>query len=143
MRIDGRINTNEVSRINENYRDLDLAFLAHPASGDIVKKTGVDAIKKSVRNLLMLKKGELGFSPEKGCGIDFILFEPFSPAAVEMLIKEIRYTLTAFEPRINIVEIIVSDEDELAKNSIKVDVIFSVINHNEPITVTVFLERIR
>lgn len=143
MRIDGRINTNEVSRQNDSYKDLDLSFIAHPAGGDLVKKVGADAIKRSLRNLLFLKKGEIGFSPEKGSGIQFVLFELFTPATVEMLIKEIRNTITAFEPRVDVLEIIVSDEDDLDRNGIKVDIVFVIKNFNEPVTLSVFLERIR
>ena len=36
-----------------DYSDLDLDFIAHPTTGDVVKKTGVDAIKRSVRNLIL------------------------------------------------------------------------------------------
>lgn len=142
-RIDGRINTNEVTRQNENYKDLDLFFIPHPASGDIVKKSGVEAIKRSIRNLLFLKKGELGFNPEKGSGIDFALFEQFTPAIADMLIREIRYTIEAFEPRVDIIEIIASDENELDRNGITVDIIFSIKNYNEPVQINIFLERIR
>lgn len=142
-RIDGRINSNEVARQNDNYKDLDLLFLPHPASGDIVKKSGADAIKRSIRNLLFLKKGELGFNPEKGSGIDYILFEPFTPATVNLLAKEIQSLIKAFEPRVDIIEIIISDENELDKNGITVDIIFVIKNYNEPIQISVFLERIR
>ncbi|NDB58227.1 hypothetical protein EB001_07260, partial [bacterium] len=35
-----------------DYRDLDLDFFAHPTTKDVQKKTGTEAIKRSVRNLI-------------------------------------------------------------------------------------------
>ena len=42
----------KVTRKND-YSDLDLDFIAHPTTKDVVKKTGADAIKRSVRNLIL------------------------------------------------------------------------------------------
>lgn len=142
-RYDGRVNTNDTARQNETFKDLDLAILKHPSTGDIIKKTGAEAIKRSLRNLLFLKKGELGFNPNKGSGIDFILFEPMTPATVELLQAEIINTITAYEPRVRVIEIIVSDDDILDRNGINVQILFTIRNFEEPIKLDVFLERVR
>ena len=41
-----------VSR-DPDYADLDLDFMPHPTTGDVIRKTGEEAIKRSVRNLIM------------------------------------------------------------------------------------------
>ena len=35
-----------------DYTDLDLDFLRHPTTSDVVVKSGDDAIKRSIRNLI-------------------------------------------------------------------------------------------
>lgn len=139
-KIETKRNTIESARQNETFRDLDLDFIPHPATGDIVKKTGDAAIKRAIRNLLFLKAGELGFTP-KGSGIHHQLFEPYTPATVEILRREIYSTLDAYEPRINAYEVYI--EDDLDRNAINILINFEIINYNEPYSLSLFLERVR
>lgn len=135
------INTKEIARQQENFKDLDLDFLAHPATSDLVKKTGVNAIKRSMRNLVFLAQGELGFNPYKGSGIHHQLFELFTPATVEALRKELFELFDRYEPRVNVFHIEI--QEDLERNAINIDINFEIINYNEPYKLTVFLERVR
>ena len=45
------------------YKDLDLDFIPHPVSGDVVQKVGADAVKRSVRNLIYIRIHEKPFQP--------------------------------------------------------------------------------
>lgn len=139
--VQSRINTTETARQNRNFRDLDLNFLAHPASGDLVKKTGVDAIKRSIRNLIYLHKGELGFRPNKGWGGWHALFETFSPATASIVSQDIYNMLEAYEPRVSAFNINIDEDVE--RNGITIDIHFDIKNYNEPQNLTVFLERVR
>lgn len=143
MRIDSRINTTEIARQNQNFVDIDLDFFAHPVTGDITKKVGKDSIKRALRNILFLRLGELGFQPNKGSGVHFLLFELMTPGNLELLRKEIINTLATFEPRITVVQLVISDENELDKNGVTIDLVFSINNYNEPLSLSLFLERIR
>lgn len=138
--MDYSIGTNEVARQNENFKDLDLDFIAHPATGDVVTKKGVFAIKRSLRNLLFLKRGELPFNP-KGSGIHHQLFELYTPSVVEILTRDIYNTIKVFEPRVNVLEITI--EEDVSRNGINIDILFEILNYNEPQSLQVFLERIR
>ena len=66
-------------RVNRIYSDLDLDFTRNPVTSDVVKLTDVEAVKRSVRNLVNTNKGERPFHPEIGCGIRGLLFEPAGP----------------------------------------------------------------
>lgn len=133
--------TNEVARQNENFKDIDLDFLAHPATNDVVKKTGAAAIKRSIRNLVLLRRGELPFNQNKGCGIYHQLFELYTPATVAILEREIYETIKMYEPRVNVLEIDVKDYTD--RNGINIDIFFEIINFNEPQSLSIFLERVR
>ena len=68
----------KVTRKND-YSDLDLDFLAHPTTGDVVKKTGLDAIKRSVRNLILTNYYDKPFRPGIGSNAQKILFDNINP----------------------------------------------------------------
>lgn len=132
----------DVARQKENFKDINLDFKAHPASGDIVKRTGEDAVKAAVRNLLLLKLGELGFNPQKGAGLYHYLFELITPATIELIYSEIENTLRAYETRIILLNLVIS-EQTLEPNGLNIDIEFKIKNSTAPISMRLFLERIR
>ena len=48
----------------DRYRDLDLDFVPHPVTKDISIKTNDEAVKRSVRNLVLTNAYEKPFHPE-------------------------------------------------------------------------------
>lgn len=141
MRIETQISTTETARQNENFKDLDLNFLAHPSTGDVPKLKGINAIKRAIRNLIYLRKGEIGFSPKKGSGIYHAMFQPLSPAIMQLISTEIYEMLQAFEPRVSVFNVNIADDG--TRNGINIDIQFDIENYNEPASLNVFLERIR
>jgi hypothetical protein len=71
---------NSSKEIHFLYKDLNLFFTPNPVTKDVSKVTDVQAIKRSVRNLVLLNPGEKPFHPEIGTGIRASLFEGFGPA---------------------------------------------------------------
>lgn len=124
-----------------DYVDLDLDFLKSSKTDKLILKTGVDAIKRSIRNLLLTNRYERPFQPQIGSGIRELLFENYTPIVYTLLKDEISYTLNKYEPRVAIQGIII-DED-IDNNGISVTLNFIIKNTNEPVTMAVFLERIR
>ena len=51
--------------INRLYKDIDMSFKVNALSGDIGKKLDVNAVKQSVKSLLLTKPHEKFFNPEK------------------------------------------------------------------------------
>lgn len=141
FKIETMLNTNEVARQNQNFKDIDLDFIAHPVTGDIVKKVGINAIKRAMRNLAFLKLGELGFNPLKGSGIHHQLFELYTPATVEVIKRELFELYENFEKRVNVFYIDV--QDDTRQNAINIDISFEVENYNEPQNLQIFLKRVR
>jgi phage baseplate assembly protein W len=123
------------------YKDLDLAFIPHPIRKDVNKKTGYNAIIQSVKNLVLLAHYEKPFHPEIGANVRKMLFEPLDPITANIIAKEIEDVIVNFEPRVDIssVEVV---EDE-SGNGYNVTVAFFLLNLEEPIQTTIFLERIR
>tara|TARA_E500000331_G_C17123756_1_gene655032 strand:+ start:330 stop:755 length:426 start_codon:yes stop_codon:yes gene_type:complete len=134
-------NTNLSKKAVRTYKDLDLDFTRHPVTNDVVKIEDVNAVKRSVRNLVNTQFYERPFHPELGCGVRDLLFENYTPMTGIFIRRKIEEVLVNYEPRAKISSIVVNEEED--RNGIKVEVNFYVLNLPNPVTVTTTLQRIR
>lgn len=124
-----------------DYSDLDLDFIAHPTTGDVVKKTGDDAIKRSVRNLILTNFYDRPFRHFIGSGAQKLLFEPVNQITANSLKDAVREVIRNYEPRIELRSLnVVFDNDN---NGYNLTLEYSIINRPQPLITTIFLERIR
>ena len=124
------------------YSDLDLFFSAKSVSKDISKVTDIQAIKRSVRNLVLLNHYEKPFHPEIGSGIRGLLFELMSPLTANVLAKVVEDVIENYEPRAKLIGVTVYPD--MDRNSYEVTIEFYVINTpTELVELTVMLERLR
>jgi phage baseplate assembly protein W len=124
-----------------DYSDLDLDFISHPTTKDVVVKTGADAIKRSVRNLILTNFYEKPFRPGIGSSAVKLLFDNMSPLVSNFLENAIAEVIQNYEPRVQLVNVTV--EADYDNNGYTVRLDFIVLNRNEPLTTTIFLERVR
>ena len=130
-----------INRQVRKYRDLNLLFEAHPYTKDVLTKVNTDAIKTSVINLVQTMNYERLFHPEIGCQVRSLLFEPFIPSTVTAIKKSIKQTIDKFEPRANIIDIVVEDDSEV--NGVRIEITFSINNLEQPVTAVTTLSRVR
>ena len=123
------------------YSDFSLDLIPNPNTGDISKKLDANAVKQAVKNLIMLSFGEKPFHPEIGFGIKQFLFENMTPLTVTALKRHLTEILIEYEPRIKILSIDISDE--LDQNSIGINLVFSIVNIENPVSLTFYVERVR
>lgn len=129
-----------------DYSDLDLDFIAHPTTKDVVKKKGFDAIKRSVRNLILTNFYDRPFRPGIGSNAQKILFDNINPFTATFLRDAIEEVIINFEPRVKLREdenngIVVNINPD--NNGYDVTISFSIINTAAPVTFSLFLERLR
>ena len=86
-------------RSSRVYKDLNLNFSANPVTGDVTTLTDVNAVKRSVRNLLLTNHYDRPFHPEIGSNIQALLFENFGPITGNQLSRQIEEMIANFEPR--------------------------------------------
>ena len=132
---------NKSKKAVRTYKDLDLDFTRHPVTNDVVKIEDVNAVKRSVRNLVNTQFYERPFHPELGCGVRDLLFENFTPMTGIFIRRKIEEVLTNYEPRANITSIGVNEDED--RNGISIEVNFYVLNLPNPVSVTTTLKRIR
>ena len=82
------------------YSDLDLFFTAHPITGDVSRKFDSDAIKRSVKNIVLTNYYERPFKPSLGGGIRNLLFDLDTDVKLSRAQKQLRNTIQMLEPRI-------------------------------------------
>jgi len=139
------------------WSDLDLDFTKHPVTNDIVRKTNVEAIKRSVRNLIQTNKYDKKFHPEVDGGVTRHLFGLATAHTKHDIAEAIAACLRNYEPRVRVDRVNVfgnADEvshlqsdirvtGEIDRNGFHVSIFFRIVNSPEPIEVSLFLERIR
>ena len=80
---------NNISRNAQQYSDLDLFFTKKTVGSDVNKVTDVQAVKRSLRNLVQLNDFEKPFHPEISGGIRDMLFEPMTPIIAAIIARKI------------------------------------------------------
>ena len=133
--------TNKSKKATRTYVDLNLDFARHPVTNDIVKIEDVEAVKRSVRNLVNTQFYERPFHPELGCGVRDLLFEQYTPMTGIFMRRKIEEVLNNYEPRARISSIQVNEQED--RNAIDVVINFYVLNLPNPVSVTTTLQRIR
>tara|TARA_B100000315_G_scaffold44708_1_gene39591 strand:+ start:241 stop:699 length:459 start_codon:yes stop_codon:yes gene_type:complete len=137
---------NESPRSNFIYKDLNLFFTKNPLTKDVSKATDVQAIKRSVRNLVLTDRGERLFHPEIGGDVKGSLFENFTPIMEVELQSAIKNVINIYEPRVVLEEVKVNDPsgNDLDNNRLRITIQFYLDNVPEVLEeVDVFLNRIR
>ena len=133
---------NNIDRNVRQWRDLDLFFQRKPSTSDVNKVTDVQAVKRSVRNLVLLNHFEKRFHPEIGSGVRDMLFEPMTPITAVILAKHVEDVVENFEPRARLIG--VQARPDLDRNVYDMTIEFYVVNvPTELVTLDVMLERIR
>jgi len=124
------------------YSDLDLFFGKKSSDRDISVVTDVQAVKRSIRNLVLLNTYEKPFHPEISSGVRDMLFELMSPVTAVVLARQIENVIENFEPRARLVG--VRTLPNYDRNSYAVTIEFYVVNTpTELVDLTIFLERLR
>lgn len=133
---------NTSTRNIRKYVDLDLFFEKKIPNNDVNKITDIQAVKRSVRNLVLLNPYEKPFHPEIGSGVRGMLFELMTPFVAAQLTKKVEDVINNFEPRARLVSVrSIPDYD---RNAYEVSVEFYVVNApTELVDLTVMLERLR
>ena len=84
------------------YSDLDFGFYMNPVTNDVAKKLDDNAIKQSLKNLILMKKFDSPFHPEICSQITDSLFENITPVMIAAIKRAITYTVENFEPRVSL-----------------------------------------
>jgi len=131
----------KVTRQTTNFSDLDMLFTRNPNTNDVGRKLDVEAIKSSLRHLILTSTYERPFHPEIGGNIHALLFENDSPQLRRMLEQSIRNTVVNHEPRVELSRVLVNPNPD--SNEYTIQIYFYVVSTNEEQVFTTYLQRLR
>lgn len=123
------------------FKDIPLSFNAHPVTGLIKALTNREAVKQSVKNIVLTNHYERPYNPFLGGDVLSRLFEPMTPITEYEVTTNIKQALENFEPRADVLEVVVDAKEDL--NALEVSITFTIVNEIDPVTVNVLLERVR
>ena len=140
-RID-RITSREVGANKDPiFSDFYVNLNSHPTTGFLTKYLGADAVKRSIRNIILTDTTERLFNPTLGSGIRNLLFEHISQVTSELIKTKITEVINQHEPRARIIDVFVVPDE--SRHLYSVSVVFQVINTNNPINLNLTLYRVR
>ncbi len=115
--------------------------MVHPIKKDIAKLVDAEAVKASIRNLILTNHFERPFHPEIGSGVTALLFNNINPLTSSHIERAIREVISNFEPRATVLDVSVDVSPD--NNGYEATITFSINNVTTPITINVFLELLR
>ena len=140
-RIDKITRMDKASEKKPYYSDFYTNLNVHPQNRRLAKYTNEEAVKRSIRNLILTDKYDRPFQPEIGCRVRSLLFENMSDIIVDEIKKAIRETIETYEPRARVLDVIVRTNE--LRQSYDVYIYFEVINNVNPVTINITLYRAR
>ena len=129
------------TRSQEFFSDFTRNLEQIPGRKDASRVINENAVKESIRNLILTDRGERLMQPNIGCDIRGSLFENITQSTMLILEQNIKSTIKTYEPRCNLrtVEVLANTET----NELKVKIVFSVINTTTTSSLTIDLNRVR
>jgi phage baseplate assembly protein W len=100
-----------------------------------------NAVTRAIKNLLMTNRNERLYQPNIGGDIQKLLFEPMMQSTADTLATSIRDTIDKYEPRAKVLNITVVPDYN--GNAYTVNVVYMIINRQEPVSVNITLTRVR
>lgn len=137
---DGNLQSSILGSRSKNYSDIDLAFTVKN-DNDVYKKTDANAVRQSVKNIILTSYHEKPFNPTFGTDIRDMLFELLDQPLVNDIDFKIKAAITNFEPRANIEHIEVASLPD--SNALHVTILFSIRNTTEVVTLETTITRLR
>jgi hypothetical protein len=127
--------------LQKKFTDLDFGFALNPGTGDVGKKVNTEAVKQSMRNLILTKKYERPFNPHLSCQIYDLLFELFTPNIKSTIERVIFDVIDTYEPRVQLLDVEVNPTPD--HNSLDITLVYQIVGIELPSEFTFTLERTR
>ena len=121
------------------WTDIDVNMTLHPQNKDVVLKYDINAVKRSIKNLLLTNYYERPFKPGIGANFSSLLFENIDLLQIRVVEKDIKDMIRKFEPRAAINELFINP----IGNSLDITILFTILNRPEPQELNLILERVR
>ena len=124
---------------SRGFKDLAVSFKRNPNTKDFSAVKNENAIKQSVRNLILTQFGERPYQYDIGSRVSALLFEPYDVFLAEDLRDEIFNTISRLEPRVAVTNVEVKPTED--ENELDVGIAYTIVGQQITQTVEFILER--
>ena len=124
--------------LSRQFRDFGIGMKSNPNTEDFSVVKNENAIKQSMKNLLLTQFGERPFQPTTGSRVRSMLFENFDIFMIEGLNDEIRNTLKRLEPRVIVNDVRCNVDND---NELQVEIDYTIIGEQLVQTIDFLLEK--
>lgn len=123
------------------YSDIFINLNVHPGNNQLARHTNENAVKRSIKSLILTAPNERLFQPDVKCEIRKALFEPMDATQQRVIQTLIEQVINNHEPRANLIEVKVNPDYE--QQLYTVTILFAMINIPDPVQLSLKLNRIR
>ena len=127
-------------KMEQQRFDIDMNFGVNPLTKDLIIKRGRNAIKQSLKNIVLTSFYDRGFNVEIGANVYKQLFETDSLLTAKVVQTDIVNAIKNFEPDVELVGL---PEVEISNNTLLVNIRYVVFNTTDTQLLTVELHRVR
>ena len=119
-----------VQRISKSFKDISASFQVNPLTNDLIAIKNVNAITRSIRNIVLTTPGEKFFDPDFGSNVSKLLFENVDDITASQIQEEIEFSINNYEPRVKLINVeVIADNDNASFDTI---ITYEVIGANVP-----------
>ena len=123
------------------FSDLDADLTQNPVTNDVSKIYDDNAIRRSLKSLILCNHYDHPFHPEIYSPINELLFQNFTLDVSNILQRLLTDLINTYEPRVHIDNIEITQAEE--QHSLNAVITYRTMNNPNPITYTVLLQRLR
>ena len=123
------------------FSDIDFRFEKNPLTGDVARKIDNEAVKTSMKNLILTSFFERPFDSSKGSSVRNALFEPITPLLGAVIKKSVEQVIINFEPRVDLQLVKVTMLDD--ENAVDIEIHYTILGTQALQVFNMILERTR
>jgi len=96
-----------------------MSFQSNPLNNDLIAIKNVNAITRSIRNIVLTTPGEKFFDPDFGSNVSRLLFENVDDITASQIQEEIEFSINNYEPRVKLLNVeVIADNDNASFDTI-------------------------
>ena len=119
-----------IERVSQSFKDISMTFQSNPLNNDLIAIKNVNAITRSIRNIVLTTPGEKFFDPDFGSNVSKLLFENIDDITASQIQEEIEFSINNYEPRVKLINVeVIADNDNASFDTI---ITYEVIGANVP-----------
>lgn len=131
----------QIVKNDVRYSDIFVNLNVNPGNNQLARHTDENAVRRSIKNLVLTDKYERLYQPTIKCELKKLLFEPMGPSVSDSIKTVIEETIRNHEKRANLIDVLV--RPDFVNHEYTVTIIFGMINIPEPVQVAITLKRVR